>query len=101
MRTIVARSEEMGLNPATMVSIAICESGLKINALNINKNKTKDRGIFQLNSVHNKRLSQMRLNPDNYLDNINYALFLAKTEGLRHWSASTKCWKPRIALNST
>ena len=105
-RTILSRAVDFNLPPKTMLGIALCESSLNPRAKNFNKNNTTDRGVFQLNSVHNARLNQMGLNPYNYLDNINYALFLAQTEGLQHWNATLKCAKSsdtqkKIALLDT
>ena len=78
-----------------MFSIALCESGVVEKATHYNSNHTHDMGVFQLNSAHSKEFKQMGINPYNYLDNINYALFLAKTEGLKHWASSASCWKPK------
>ena len=39
-------------DPDTAIAIAKAESGLKIEAINVNTNGTKDRGLFQINSCH-------------------------------------------------
>lgn len=38
--------------PDTMVAIARAESHFRTNAINVNRNGTKDCGIFQVNSIH-------------------------------------------------
>lgn len=75
-----------------MVSIAVCESSLKMTAKNVNKNKSTDYGVFQINSIHWETMRKAGLSPVSYIDNINYALFIIQQDGLRHFSASKKCW---------
>ena len=41
-----------GSDSATMLKIAKAESNLRPDAVNVNKNGTRDIGIFQINSVH-------------------------------------------------
>lgn len=91
-KTIEARAIESNLSPVQMVSIAVCESSLKMTAKNVNKNKSTDYGVFQINSIHWETMQKAGLSPVSYIDNINYALFIIQQDGLRHFSASKKCW---------
>ena len=43
---------ENGLDPYELLAVVNCESGFDPYAENINKNGTKDIGIFQINDVH-------------------------------------------------
>lgn len=78
--------EEMGFSNQeiiTAIKIAKCESGLRPDAINVNKNKTADLGVFQINDVHGKRISrQDRLD---FVKNIRFAWTLRKEQG--HWGA--------------
>lgn len=69
---------------ATMVAIALAESGGDIFALNTsNANGTEDRGLFQINSVHG-------YNSDMLFDaefNTRAALNIFNTQGLTAWAA--------------
>lgn len=82
------RALEERIDPITMLKVAWCESRFKINAININKNKTIDIGVFQINSVHHKAL-----NPYDYRENIEYAISLVKKRNWADFRASETCWK--------
>jgi len=41
-----------GFDGGILVNLAKCESSLRENAVNINRNGTADLGIFQINTVH-------------------------------------------------
>jgi hypothetical protein len=73
----------------TMIRIAKCESNYREDAMGVNKNKTVDRGIFQLNSIH-KNIS----NKDafTYETNIRYAYKMFKQQGTTPWNSSKHCW---------
>lgn len=61
-------AESFGVNQNILMAIAQVESGYNENALNINKNKTFDIGIMQINSIHLNVLSKIGLKQDNLLD---------------------------------
>ena len=97
-RTIMERARESNLNPERMLRIAICESGLEIKA---NNPRTIDRGLFQINKIHDPLLKQMRIDPFNYKDNIDFAIWLAQRDGYTPWNASIKCQLSlKLALSS-
>jgi len=75
-------------NIMTMIRIAKCESGLREDAYNVNRNKTIDGGVFQINSVHKQKLS----NVFDFRFNIDFAYKLFLAQGFGPWSASKKCW---------
>lgn len=47
------------LDATLLKRIATIESGLKPNAINLNKNGTRDIGLMQINTIHLKRLSKI------------------------------------------
>jgi hypothetical protein len=73
----------------TMIRIAKCESGYREDATNFNNNKTLDRGIFQLNSIH-KDISHK--DAFDYKKNIEYAWNMETNQGFNPWNSSIKCW---------
>lgn len=88
---IRCRGEDLGVsnqNIMTMIRIARCESGLREEAVNKNRNGTIDGGVFQINSVHKQKLS----NVFDFRFNIDYAYKLFLSQGFGPWSASRHCW---------
>ncbi len=49
--------EKYRINPLLLYSIALVESGMNPNALNVNRNGTRDIGMFQINEDNLKRLN--------------------------------------------
>ena len=77
--------------------IAKCESGGKHVKdgqviFNANTNKTVDIGLFQINSIWNKKASEMGLDLTKEADNRAFATWLYKNKGTAPWSASAHCW---------
>lgn len=66
------------------VTIAVCESNLRADAINHNTNGTIDVGVFQLNSVHDKALDELGLDKFNPEDNIQFAKVLFDESLRRH-----------------
>lgn len=72
---------------ATALKIAKCESNLNPNAHNNrNKDGTTDGGLFQINSVHDKRLAELGLDKYDPDDNIKFAQLLHEERGWLPWS---------------
>ena len=44
-------AEKHGIDPALVVAVSWQESGFRTDAVGVNKNRTKDRGLMQLNSA--------------------------------------------------
>lgn len=72
-----------------MVRIARCESNYRAEAVNVNTNKTIDRGIFQINSIHKDLTNAQAYN---FESNIEYAWSMYLKQGLTPWNSSYKCW---------
>ena len=70
-------------DPETMLAIAKSESGQNLdpNATNINKNGSKDCGLFQINSVHGYDCEWLK-NPAN---NMKAAREVYEKQGLTAW----------------
>jgi hypothetical protein len=70
--------------------VAKCESNLNPKALNINKDGSRDRGIFQINDKYHPEITdEMAYNPA-----IATTFFCnaVKAGNLTWWSATQKCW---------
>lgn len=74
-----------------MSRIVGCESSWRPKVVNP---KSKDYGLFQINWTHIAKAESMDLDVINDpYDNIDFAFTLYEKDGLRHWNASSKCWK--------
>lgn len=67
-----------------MFCIAKLESNFNINALNVNKNGTKDKGLFQINDVWKDKCKYYDRIHD-LESNIDCALLVLKSQGLNAW----------------
>ena len=80
-----------------MDRIAKCESG-GINTKNgqviikANSNGTTDVGIYQINSIWNKKASELGYNLTKEEDNRAFASWLYKNYGTEPWVYSKSCW---------
>jgi len=68
----------------TMIRIAKAESGLREDAIGKNSNGTYDIGVFQINDVHNAKIS--RADRFDFVKNIDYAWELKIRQGFNPWS---------------
>ena len=81
-----------------MERISICESnGQQLNAdgqvlIKVNNNGTYDTGAMQINSIWNKKATELNLDLTKEADNNAFALWLYKNYGTGSWSATAKCW---------
>ena len=77
--------------PELALRIARCESNLKPNALNTtNTDGSLDRGVMQLNSVHDTKLDTLGLDPFDPTDNLTFARMLYEESGWIPWVCYTK-----------
>ncbi len=99
---VIKYSKEYGLSAKTMLAVIKCESHAYPKAINENLNKqgkvwSRDYGPFQLNDYYHKIPAQkMGLSIYDIENNIHYGAYLMKTQGLKPWSASKKCWSKLI-----
>lgn len=69
-------------DPETMLAIAKAESRLKPEATNINRDGSKDCGIFQINSIHGYDCEWLKV-PEN---NMKAARAVYEKQGLTAWA---------------
>lgn len=86
-------SEQTGYPSEVIGKIIWAESKYNKNAKNINKNGSTDSGLFQINSQHKPLAEKMGLDITDPDDNVEFAIYLIKKNGLRDWSASKKIWE--------
>jgi hypothetical protein len=94
---IVEASTKYGIHTDTALRIAYCES--RLNQYNAEgnvlhgKQNPADAGIFQINEKWHLSQSQ-KLGFDIHTTdgNIEYAMWLMKKEGNKHWKWSKPCW---------
>ena len=80
--------------PIELQHIAICES----SGNQLARGPYGEIGIFQIHpKYHLKTSKQMGLNIYDPIDNMTYAKFLYKKNGLRDWESSRKCWNLLVA----
>jgi hypothetical protein len=86
---IEAKAIEHGIDPVMALKIAKCESSLNPESSpSANTNGTNDKGLFQINSIHNVPDS-CRLDA---LCNTEWAMKTMQTQGYTPWYSSRKCW---------
>lgn len=88
-------SKETGVPCETISRIMYFESSYNHTTTHVNKNGTKDSGLFQINSSWKKVYSKMGLDMNDPDDNAEFAIYLIKQNGLRDWSASRRNWEIR------
>jgi len=71
-----------------LTKIIQCESGWRTDAINKNNNGTFDLGLFQINTVHGKKIS--RADALDFKKNIDFGIKLFKEQGLRPWVCARK-----------
>jgi hypothetical protein len=64
------------------------ESSFRENITNVNKNKTIDRGLFQINSTHDDWVTDLRLNLFSAEDNIKAFIYLYERYRWEPWRSS-------------
>ena len=91
------RSHEAGIDEDLAVDMAFCESTLRQfqedGALLRGIVNSKDVGVFQINErFHLDKSISLEMDIYTTEGNIEYAMWLMKNEGVRHWKASKPCW---------
>lgn len=83
-------AKEEGVNVTKAVRVAKCESGLDPKAVNVNKNGSKDRGVFQWNDKWHPEISDECAFD---VECATRAFCKAYREGhLSWWNATKDCW---------
>jgi len=73
------------------LAIAKCESGFNPSVVSKkNKNGTVDGGLWQINSVHDKRLEELGLDKLDPEDATQFARMLYEERGFQDWVCHTK-----------
>lgn len=85
---ITAEAIKYDQDPYIVHSIIQCESQGDYKAINYNKNGSIDKGLLQINSIHNTEGLDL-LNPK---DNLEFGLKLMKEKGTEPWKYSKHCW---------
>ncbi|MCX6713954.1 MAG: hypothetical protein NTV48_02510 [Candidatus Vogelbacteria bacterium] len=94
---IIDTSKKYGVYADTALRIAKCESNFQQYDENGNivrgKVNPNDAGVFQINEKYHLRRSQgLNLDIHTTKGNIEYAMWLMKNEGNKHWNWSKPCW---------
>jgi len=83
-------AKKKGVDPDLAERVAKCESSLNPNAINLNKNGTRDRGLYQINDYwHSNVTDQQAFDPQ---FSVNYFCDRVLQGKLTDWKASEKCW---------
>lgn len=90
--TIQRVSDATGYSTTVISRIIWAESRYLSSAVNLNTNKTTDHGYFQINSQHIPTAKKMGIDIFTDEGNIQYTIFLMKTQGLSPWNSSKKNW---------
>lgn len=93
----VEKFVEIDSHAPVMERIAKCESNnthFKDGQVifNANKNGSTDIGRYQINSIWNKKATELGFNLSNEEDNTKFAMYLYKNFGTEPWYSSVKCW---------
>jgi len=80
-----------------LVRIAFCESSLDHTTADGSVKRghvdSRDTGLMQINlRYHAEDAERLGLDIENEYDNMRYAKYLARRDGLQTWNASRPCW---------
>ena len=90
-------SIKYNVSSSTVNEIIKCESSMYGSATHINKDGSTDFGFLQVNDYwHKKTMEKMGLEITNQWDSLEFGFILMKSQGLKPWSASRKCWQSMI-----
>lgn len=98
---VVTAAKAAGVSTSTAVAIAGCESGLRQydDSGNLLHGVVDpgDLGVFQIHdSFHEADARARGMDIRTLSGNIDYGIFMLKTEGTAPWLASKYCWAPLI-----
>lgn len=98
MRNPVVKAELVKEFPPILTKIAKCESptGHWKNGqvvVGVNKNGSYDTGKYQINSIWNKKATELGFNLAVEQDNEAMAEWIYANRGTGDWSSSANCWR--------
>lgn len=89
---------QFGKHTNKALAVLDCENrNLDVNATNWNRDKSTDRGIFQINSIHVKRFGT--LFQTDWKENIRVARVIHSEQGWRPWTCAHKVGVKPFYLN--
>ena len=89
---ISALSFKYNLDERDVRSIIKCESNFKVDAFNLNKDRTLDYGLFQINTYwHLSSARKLGLDIFTPQGNLEYGFYLLANDGVKHWKSSNAC----------
>ena len=84
-------AKEEGVDPDLAVRVAKCESNLDYKAENLNKDGSRDRGLFQINNKFHQDVSdEVAYNP---ITATQFFCKAFKAGNILWWDATRKCWE--------
>ena len=86
--------------PVVFVDIARCESGSDPTAVHLNRNGSRDHGLWQINDRWWRPLFET-LNPYDPVENAAMAALVYAEQGLDAWEPSRPCWEPAMFPTKT
>jgi soluble lytic murein transglycosylase-like protein len=85
------KTEQYNVDPMAAAAVIYCESRGNPKARNVNRNGTIDRGIMQINTVHNAAAARRGNDLDTVEGNLDFGLYLISKQGFAPYSASSEC----------
>jgi hypothetical protein len=95
-------SIKYNVSSTTAKAIITCESSMYPKAINENVDEngivwSKDYGWFQVNDYfHEATMTKLGLDIHDQWDSLEYGFMLLKSQGVKPWKASSKCWSKLI-----
>lgn len=88
IRTIAMQN---GIDPDLAIKVAKCESGLNPQAVNINKDNSIDRGLYQINNHYHPEVTSEQAFDITFATSFFCTAF--KDGNISWWNASRTCWE--------
>lgn len=94
-------AKKNNVNPELAVAISRCESELrqfnKDGSLLRGRQNPDDVGLFQINEYyHLSDSKKLGFDVHTPKGNIDYAMYIIKRDGIRHWTYSKPCWGHKV-----
>ena len=79
---VLCRIQEAGFDPVIANKVITCESGWNPNAIHVNRNNTRDIGLWQVNDVHGLSTEDRK---DIYMSTEFAIQLLKSSRSWTHW----------------